>query len=324
MSSENTESGASSTEYISHHMHFLQVDLRNGNIVDSIKSTPELEQCLSSGQMTAKACKQQYNTPCKFGDLFTGQCVNNLENVEAKGIFNPYTLNLDSVGISVALGLIFFGFFYWLVGKLKVGGVPGRLQCVLEMIFEFVDSSVKSIFHGTSRLIAPLSLTIFCWVFLMNLMDLLPIDLLPHPAELLGIPYMRVVPSADVNICLSMSVSVFFLIVVFSLAYKGAGGYSRELLLKPFNSWFLAPVNFVLGLVELFSKPLSLGLRLFGNMFAGEMIFILIALIPFWYGTLQWVLNVPWALFHILIVTLQAFIFMMLTIVYLSQASEKE
>ena len=192
------------------------------------------------------------------------------------------------------------------------------------MIFEFVDNSVKSIFHGTSRLIAPLSLTVFCWVFLMNLMDLLPIDLLPHPAELLGIPYMRVVPSADVNICLSMSVSVFFLIVVFSLAYKGAGGYSRELLLKPFNSWFLAPVNFVLGLVELFSKPLSLGLRLFGNMFAGEMIFILIALIPFWYGTLQWVLNVPWALFHILIVTLQAFIFMMLTIVYLSQASEKE
>jgi F-type H+-transporting ATPase subunit a len=206
------------------------------------------------------------------------------------------------------------------VAKTATSGVPGKLQCFIEMIVEFVDGTVKDVFSGKSALIAPLAITIFGWVFLMNLMDLIPVDFLPHAAGLVGIHYLRVVPSADVNITLSMALGVFFLILFYSFKIKGPVGFAKELALQPFNHWAFIPINLILEGVTLISKPVSLGLRLFGNMYAGELIFILIAgLLPWWS---QWLLSVPWAIFHILVITLQAFIFMVLTVVYLSQASE--
>ncbi|CAG8999456.1 MAG: ATP synthase subunit a [Candidatus Celerinatantimonas neptuna] len=228
--------------------------------------------------------------------------------------------NVDSLFWSVVLGVLFLWMFRR-AAKKATNGVPGKFQCFLEIIVEFVDGSVRDIFHGRSKLIAPLALTIFVWVFLMNLMDLIPIDFIPYIAEhWIGLPYMRVVPSADVNIDMSMALAVFALIIIYSLRVKGPLGFLKELTMQPFNHWVFIPVNFILELVSLLSKPLSLGLRLFGNMYAGELIFVLIAaLLPFW---AQWILSVPWAIFHILIITLQAFIFMVLTIVYLSQASE--
>ena len=230
-----------------------------------------------------------------------------------------WAVNIDSMIFSVVLGALFI----WIFRKVAVSatsGVPGKLQCFVEMVVEFVDGTVKGIFHGKSRLIAPLALTVFIWVFLMNLMDLIPVDYLPYTAQALGIPYLRVVPSADVNITMSMALGVFALIIIYSIKMKGVSGFVKELTLQPFNHWALIPVNLALELVTLLSKPISLGLRLFGNMYAGELVFILIAgLLPWWS---QWLLSVPWALFHILVITLQAFIFMVLTIVYLSMASE--
>ncbi len=230
-----------------------------------------------------------------------------------------WAVNIDSMIFSVVLGALFI----WLFRRVAVkatSGVPGKLQCFVEMLVDFVDDSVKGIFHGKSQLIAPLALTVFVWVFLMNLMDLIPVDYLPYTAQALGIPYLRVVPSADVNITMSMALGVFALIIIYSIRMKGVSGFVKELTLNPFNHWALIPVNLALELVTLLSKPISLGLRLFGNMYAGELVFILIAgLLPWWS---QWLLSVPWALFHILVITLQAFIFMVLTIVYLSMASE--
>ena len=230
-----------------------------------------------------------------------------------------WTINVDSMAISVFLGVLLL----WLLRrafKKATTGVPGKFLCFVEMVLEFVDGTVKDIFHGKNALIAPLALTIFGWVFLMNLMDLIPVDFLPRAAAALGVSHFRVVPSADVNITLSMALGVFFLILFYSIKIKGISGFAKELTMQPFNHWAFIPLNLILEGVTLISKPVSLGLRLFGNMYAGELIFILIAaLIPWW---AQWVLSVPWAIFHILIITLQAFIFMVLTIVYLSQASE--
>lgn len=230
-----------------------------------------------------------------------------------------WSINIDSIAISVFLGVLML----WLLRsafKKSTTGVPGKFLCFVEMILEFVDGTVKDIFHGKNSLIAPLSLTIFGWVFLMNLMDLIPVDFLPETAKYLGVSHFRVVPSADVNITMSMALGVFFLILFYSIKIKGISGFVKELTLQPFNHWAFIPLNLILEGVTLISKPVSLGLRLFGNMYAGELIFILIAgLLPWWS---QWILSVPWAIFHILIITLQAFIFMVLTIVYLSQASE--
>lgn len=230
-----------------------------------------------------------------------------------------WTVNIDSMIFSVVLGALFI----WLFRKVAVkatSGVPGKLQCFVEMLVEFVSGNVKDIFHGRNKVIAPLALTVFVWIFLMNLMDLIPVDFIPHAAQLMGIPYLRVVPSADVNITMSMALGVFFLILYYSIKVKGIGGFVKELTLQPFNHPAAIPVNLILETVTLISKPVSLGLRLFGNMYAGELIFILIAgLLPWWS---QWILSVPWAIFHILIITLQAFIFMVLTIVYLSMAQE--
>ncbi|MFM2482368.1 F0F1 ATP synthase subunit A [Celerinatantimonas sp. YJH-8] len=230
-----------------------------------------------------------------------------------------WQFNVDTLGFSIVLGVLFLWLFYSVAKKASTG-VPGKFQCFVEIIVEFVDGSVNDIFHGRNKLIAPLSLTIFVWVFLMNFMDIIPIDFIPYVAESLGLKYFRVVPSADVNITMSMALSVFFLTLFYSFKVKGVGGFIKELTMQPFNHWALSPINLILEVISLLSKPISLGLRLFGNMYAGELIFILIAaLLPFW---IQWILSVPWAIFHILIITLQAFIFMVLTIVYLSQACE--
>lgn len=243
-------------------------------------------------------------------------------------------IHLDSMLWSILLGL-FFCLIFRSVAKRATSGVPGKLQAFIEMIVDFVDSNVRDTYHGTSKVIAPLALTIFVWIFLMNFMDLLPVDYLPVIAQKIGAllghdphhVYMKVVPSTDPNVTLGMSFSVFALIIFYSIKEKGFGGFIGELTLHPFSAKnpiakiLLIPVNFILEFVTLIAKPISLGLRLFGNMYAGELIFVLIALMPFW---IQWVLSVPWAIFHILVITLQAFVFMMLTIVYLSLASQTE
>ena len=317
-------SESNSQEYISHHLHFLQLDLRDFSIVDSVKPAykTEFAQCLSEEGATQEQClKTVAVQKCKLSDLGSGSCYAVLPEQSESKVVNPYTVNLDSLGLTVILGFLFLILFKY-ASKKTTSGVPSKLQCFLEMIFEFVQNTVVSIFKRKSKLIAPLSLTVFMWIFFMNLMDLLPIDLIPEFAKRIGVPYFRVVPSADVNITLSMAVCVFLLIFAFSFKNIGVLGFFKSLTLHPFNHWAFIPVNFLLEGVSLLSKPISLGLRLFGNMYAGEMIFILIALLPLWW--IQWVLNVPWALFHILIVTLQAFIFMVLTIVYLSMASEED
>ena len=228
-----------------------------------------------------------------------------------------WTVHLDTLFFSAVLG----GLFVWLfksVADTATSGVPGPVQNFVEMIVEFVDQQVKDSFHGHSELIAPLGLTIFCWVFLWNIMDLFPVDLLPMVGRAMGLEYLRVVPSTDLNGTFALSISVFFLIIFYSIKVKGVLGFAREMTCTPFGPW-LMPFNLLLKLVEELAKPISLGLRLFGNLYAGELIFILIALLP---ALIQPVLSLPWAIFHILIITLQAFIFMVLTIVYLSLAHE--
>ena len=228
-----------------------------------------------------------------------------------------WTLQLDTLFFSILMGCLFL-FVFRKVARNATTGKPGRLQNFVEVLIEFVDGQVKSAFHGSNTLVAPLALTIFVWVFLMNFMDLLPVDLLPAIARWMGIPYLRVVATADTNLTFALSISVFLLIIFYSIKIKGFGGFVKELTCTPFGIWFL-PVNFILKVVEEFAKPVSLALRLFGNLYAGEIIFILIALLPWW---IQWPLGGAWTIFHILIITIQAFIFMMLTIVYLSLAHE--
>ena len=244
-----------------------------------------------------------------------------LVNPHANATPSFWTLNIDSLFFSVVLGV----FFLWLfrrVAKKATSGVPGKFQTAVEMLIGFVDSNVRDMYHGKSKVIAPLALTVFVWVLLMNALDLLPIDFIPYIGEhILGLPALRIVPTADVSITLSMAIGVFVLILFYSFKMKGVKGFAKELTLQPFNHPLFIPVNLILEGVSLLSKPVSLGLRLFGNMYAGELIFILIAgLLPWWS---QWLLSLPWAIFHILIITLQAFIFMVLTIVYLSMASEE-
>jgi len=228
-----------------------------------------------------------------------------------------WTFHLDTLFFSAVLGAFFLFWFYKAASNVTAG-VPGGLQNFVEMMIEFVDAQVKDSFHGKSNLIAPLALTIFVWVFLMNFMDLFPVDLLPMIASFIGVEYLRVVPSTDLNATFAMSIGVFILIIFYSIKIKGVIGFGKELLFQPFGPW-LMPFNLLLKVVEEIAKPISLGLRLFGNLYAGELIFILIALLPWW---IQPALSFPWAVFHILIITLQAFIFMVLTIVYLTMAHE--
>jgi F-type H+-transporting ATPase subunit a len=241
---------------------------------------------------------------------------------------NPMAINVDSMFFSVLLGLVFI-LIFGRAAKNASAGKPGKMQAFVEIVIDFIDSSVKDTFHGKSRLIAPLALTIFVWVFLMNLMDLIPVDWMPMVGAAIGVPYLKVVPTTDVNITFGMSIAVFFLILFYSIKSKGIVGFIGELTLHPIApptkgiaiiaAPFIIAFNFILESVALLAKPLSLSLRLFGNMFAGELIFILIALLGVW----QLPLHFGWAVFHILIVTLQAFIFMMLTVVYLTLAQEE-
>jgi F-type H+-transporting ATPase subunit a len=267
-----------------------------------------------------------------------------LSNKPPHGIVDFSVINYDTVFFSVLLAVVFAGLF-WGVARKATTGVPGKVQNFIEIIVEFVDHQVRDTFHGTSRLIAPLALTIFCWVWLFNFMDLVPVDLLPAAARGAGIEHLKVVPSTDLNATFALSLTVFALIIFYSLKMKGVVGFISELTLQPFKAKnvlvqaVLVPVNFILESVTFLARPVSLSLRLYGNLYAGEMIFLLLAALTLsvgleqlatvrgWIGMAlgviaQTVLGLVWAAFHILIITLQAFIFMVLTIVYLSMAHE--
>ncbi len=263
-----------------------------------------------------------------------------LTNHPAHGLLDFSVVNLDSVFFSVLLAVIFGGTFYFVARK-ATSGVPGKLQNFIELIVEWVDTQVRDVYSGGSKLIAPLSLTIFCWVFLFNVMDIIPVDLFPHAATAAGLSHLRIVPSTDLNVAFGMSLTVFLLIIIYSIRFKGIGGFIGELTLHPFNSKnklvqaLFIPINAVLEVPTFLARPVSLALRLYGNMYAGEMVFVLIALLTLssgfhalssgggWLAILGSIgLGLVWSIFHILVVVLQAFIFMMLTIVYLSQASE--
>jgi len=234
-------------------------------------------------------------------------------------------IHVDSMLWSVVTGLVFFIVFRT-AAKNATPGVPGPLQNFVELIVDFIDDTTSTIFNYKNSLIAPMALTIFVWVWLMNFMDLIPVDWIPTLAAAMGVHYMKVVPSTDPNVTMAMALSIFVLILFFSIKEKGLGGFLGELAFHPFPKW-LAPVNLILEGVTLIAKPLSLGLRLFGNMYAGEMIFILIALLfsgGLAFGLLGGVLQWGWAMFHVLIISLQAFIFAVLTIVYMAQAHEVE
>jgi F-type H+-transporting ATPase subunit a len=248
----------------------------------------------------------------------------------SKGGF--WTLNLDTLFFSIVLGALALAFLY--LGARRVStGVPGKLQNFAELMLTFADGQVKDCFHGKNNVIGPLALTIFIWVFLMNFMDILPVDILPVLAQQAGVHYLKVVPTTDLNVTFSLSLSVFLLIFFYSFKVKGLKGFAKELTMQPFNHVLFIPFNLLLELVGLFAKPISLALRLFGNLYAGELIFILLALLTLnatsssvftstTLGITQFLLALGWSIFHILIITLQAFIFMVLTIVYLSLAHE--
>ena len=262
-----------------------------------------------------------------------------LSNKSPHGIVDFSVINYDTVFFSVLLALVFFGLF-WLVARRATSGVPGPAQNFIEMVVGFVDTQVRETFHGTSRLVAPLALTIFCWIFLFNFMDLLPVDLLPFVGRGVGAEHLKVVPSTDLNATFAMSLTVFILIIFYSLKMKGPVGFISELTLQPFRAknWLvqalLVPVNFILESVTFLARPISLSLRLYGNLYAGEMVFLLLAALTlqgftalshfsgWFFLVVQFALALAWAIFHLLIILLQAFIFMVLTIVYLSMASE--
>ncbi|HEV7359343.1 MAG TPA: F0F1 ATP synthase subunit A [Steroidobacteraceae bacterium] len=262
-----------------------------------------------------------------------------LSNKEPKGIVDFSVIHWDTVFFSVALALLFGGSFYFAARTAKAG-IPGKFQNFVELVVEFVDTQVKDSFHGTNKLLAPLALTIFCWVLLFNAMDILPVDLLPWAAHGVGIEHLKVVPTTDLNTTFAMALTVFVLIIYYSIKMKGLGGFIGELTMQPFVSKnivvkvLLIPVNLLLEIVPFLARPISLSLRLYGNLFAGEMIFLLLAALTL-HGVHQlsgvggWALLVAqfllaflWAVFHLLVITLQAFIFMVLTIVYLSMAQE--
>lgn len=245
-----------------------------------------------------------------------------------------WAIHVDSMGFAIVLGLLFL-FLFRRAAARATAGVPGGWQNFVEWVVEFTDNTVRGSFSGgKNELIAPLALTIFFWIFLMNLMDLVPVDWLPVAAQWLGVRllgadphhvYLKVVPTTDPNVTFGMSIAVFFLILYYSIKIKGVGGFLGELAFQPFGKWGL-PANLLLEGINLLAKPVSLALRLFGNLYAGEMIFILIALL--YSGGLVWaslggLLQLGWAIFHILIILLQAFIFMVLTIVYLDMAHQE-
>ena len=243
-----------------------------------------------------------------------------------------WTVNLDTLFFSVVLGSIILLVLYFGARRVTTG-VPGKLQNFAELMLQFADNQVKDCFHGKDKVIGPLALTIFVWVFLMNFMDILPVDILPVIAKVVGVHNLKVVPTNDLNLTFALSLTVFLMIIFYSIKIKGIKGFTRELTMQPFNHPIFIPFNLLLELVGLIAKPISLALRLFGNLYAGELIFILIALLTLnatttsvagtlTLGAAQFILSLGWSIFHILVITLQAFIFMVLTIVYLSLAHE--
>jgi F-type H+-transporting ATPase subunit a len=263
-----------------------------------------------------------------------------LTNKPPTGLVDFSVVNYDSVFFSIALALLFFIVFFAAAHRCTAG-VPGKFQGTIEFILEKISEQVRDTFQGTSRLIPPLALTIFCWVFLFNFMDLLPVDLLPDVAGSVGLAHLKDVPSTDLNIVFGLSLTVFALIIFYSIRMKGLGGFIAEFTLHPFSNSnpfvqaLFVPVNLLLESVMFFARPISLALRLYGNLYAGEMVFVLIALLTLTSGyhalttvsgwvfvVMQFVLGLGWTIFDMIIGLLQAFIFMMLTVVYLSQAYE--
>ncbi len=255
----------------------------------------------------------------RFGRTADGSWgfAHSVEEADAMGF---WAINVDSMLMSVLLGVIFMGLFYF-VSRRATSGIPGGLQNAVEAIVEMVQTTVKSTFFARNDLIGPLALTIFCWIFMMNLMDLVPVDWIPLFAQVVAQDshlYFKAVPTTDLNITAGFAISVFILVIFYSIKVKGVGGFLGEFAFHPFGKWAL-PLNLVMEIPSFLAKPVSLALRLYGNMFAGEMIFMVIAMV----GLYQLPLHFAWAVFHILIITLQAYLFMMLTIVYLNQAHTK-
>ena len=256
-----------------------------------------------------------------------------LQNKKQTSIVDFSVFNLDSIFFAVLVGVI-GSFFLWRAAKSATSGVPGRFQAAVEMLVEMVDNQAKGIVHSaTSRkLVAPLALTVFVWIILMNAMDFLPVDLLPRVGEAFGLPYLRAVPTADLSVTMGLALSVLLICLYYNVKIKGLRGWVHELFTAPFGDKIvLYPVNFLMQIIEFVAKTVSHGMRLFGNMYAGELIFMLIALmggafaltgtgIALFLGHI--VAGTVWAIFHILIVALQAFVFMMLTLVYLGQAHD--
>ena len=257
-----------------------------------------------------------------------------LQNKKQTGVVDFSVVNLDSTFFTILVGVIGC-WLLWLAARKATSGVPGRFQAAVELLVEMVDSQAKGIVHNAQsrKLVAPLALTVFVWIFLLNAMDLLPVDLLPWIGEhVFGLPYLRVVPTADLSVTMGLSLGVLIVCLVYNVKIKGAGGWVHELFSAPFgDKWFLYPVNFLMQIIEFVAKTVSHGMRLFGNMYAGELIFMLIALMGGAFAlsatgillTLGHIIaGSVWAIFHILIITLQAFVFMMLTLVYVGQAHD--
>ena len=278
---------------------------------------------------------------------YIGHHLTHLQTGKQSGVIDMSVFNLDSIFWSVLLGVLGL-FVMWRVAKSVTSGVPGRMQAAVEVLLEMVDTQAKGIIHNAEsrKFVGPLALTVFVWVFLLNSMDFLPVDLIPLIWEMIygaagGDPhhaYMRVVPTADLSTTLAMSTSVLLVCLYYNIKIKGAGGWVHELVTAPFGTsknplfaLILGVLNLAMQLIEFTAKTVSHGMRLFGNMYAGELVFMLIALmgavgfgsgtgIALWFGHL--VAGLGWAIFHILIVALQAFIFMMLTLVYVGQAHD--
>ena len=267
-----------------------------------------------------------------------------LTNHKPNGLLDLSVVNFDTVFFSVLLAVVFGGTFI-VTARRATSGTPGKLQTFVEVLVSYVDEQVRGILQGHNKLIAPLALTIFCWVFLFNIMDVVPIDLLPGAAGAVGLGHLRIVPSIDLNMVFALSLTVFLLIIFYGIKIKGLGGFLAELSMHPFPPSgkqanivlriACIPINLIMELPTFFARPVSLALRLYGNMYAGEMVFVLIALLTLtsgfaalgsfggWLSILGSILvGVVWTFFDLFIGLLQAFIFMMLTIVYLSQASE--
>ena len=246
-----------------------------------------------------------------------------------------WTLNLDSIFWSVTMGVLGYCVL-WAVARGMTSGTPGRLQAAVEFLVEMVDTQAKGIVHNahSRKMVAPLALTVFIWIFLMNAMDLVPVDLIPvlwHGVAPAGADYMRVVPTADLSVTMALSITVLLICIFYNIKIKGGGGWLHELLSAPFGAkWYLAPFNLGMQLIEFVAKTVSHGMRLFGNLYAGELIFMLIALMGgAWFSAVglplalgHVIAGTAWAIFHLLIITLQAFVFMMLTLVYVGQAHD--